>query len=75
MGKILSHRDLDVFRRAHEAAMNLFELSKVFPGGGTTRQMINPSPCHRVTLSSCQFLTLSLLPLRRYSPSDVSVGY
>jgi four helix bundle protein len=30
-GKIRSHRDLEVFRKAFEAAMQLFELSRAFP--------------------------------------------
>jgi len=29
--KIVSHRDLDVYKRAFEAAMRIFELSKKFP--------------------------------------------
>jgi four helix bundle protein len=31
MDKIQSHRDLEVYRKAFEAAMQLFELSKGFP--------------------------------------------
>ncbi len=30
-GKIATHRDLDVYRRAFDAAMQIFELSKAFP--------------------------------------------
>jgi hypothetical protein len=30
-GKIATHRDLDVYRRAFEAAMQIFEMSKSFP--------------------------------------------
>lgn len=30
-GKIISHRDLDVYKRAFEAAMQIFELSRKFP--------------------------------------------
>ena len=29
--KILSHRDLDVYRRSFDAAMRIFDLSKTFP--------------------------------------------
>lgn len=30
-GKIQSHRDLEVYKRAFDAAMRIFELSKAFP--------------------------------------------
>src|SRR6266850_1992885 len=31
MGKIQTHRDLDVFRKAFDTAMTIFDLSKSFP--------------------------------------------
>jgi hypothetical protein len=30
-GKIVSHRDLEVYRRAFDAAMQIFEISRKFP--------------------------------------------
>src|SRR5579859_2928032 len=31
MGKIQSHRDLDVYRKAFDVSMTIFQLSKAFP--------------------------------------------
>jgi four helix bundle protein len=35
MGKILSHRDLDVYRKAFDVSMTIFHLSKAFPKNET----------------------------------------
>ena len=66
--RIRSHRDLDVFGRAMEAAMSLFELSKGFP---SEERFSLTDQARRASRSVCANIAEAWRK-RRYGPAFIS---